>query len=41
MLELISQNLLCAVLAGLLGLYIGYLLGKESCNAVTAPEAHH
>jgi len=32
MLDLISQIPLCAALAGLLGLYIGYLLAKDSCN---------
>ena len=32
MLSLLSQIALCATLAGLIGLYIGYLLAKDSCN---------
>jgi len=41
MLELAKEIPLCLVLAGLLGLYIGYLLGKESCNATEiVPEQH-
>ena len=41
MLELAKQIPLCLVLAGLLGLYIGYLLGKESCNSTEVPAKHH
>ena len=32
MLEVLSNIKFCAILAALLGLYIGYLLAKESCN---------
>jgi hypothetical protein len=32
MLEIASQIGFCLLLAGLLSLYIGYLLGKDSCN---------
>lgn len=39
MLEIASQISLCLAVAGLLGFYIGYLLGKESCNEVS--EAEH
>ena len=42
MLEIASQISLCLLLAGLLGLYIGYLLGKDSCNSVEElTEEHH
>jgi len=42
MLNLLSQIPLCAILAGLLGLYIGYLLAKNSCNELEKlEEAHH
>jgi hypothetical protein len=34
MLNLVSQIPLCALLAGLLGLYIGYLLAKDSCKDI-------
>jgi len=34
MLETASQIGLCLLIAGLLSLYIGYLLGKDSCNKV-------
>ncbi len=33
MLETASQIGLCLLVAGLLSIYIGYLLGKESCNS--------
>jgi hypothetical protein len=32
MLNILSEISLCAVLAGLIGAYIGYLLAKENCN---------
>ena len=41
MLELAKEIPLCLVLAGLLGLYIGYLLGKESCNATEIASEQH
>ncbi len=31
MFELAKEIPLCLTLAGLLGLYLGYLLGKDSC----------
>jgi hypothetical protein len=34
MLNLVSQIPLCALFAGLLGLYIGYLLAKDSCKDI-------
>jgi uncharacterized protein YneF (UPF0154 family) len=39
MLELASQITLCLILAGLLGLLIGYLLAKQNCEKQN--EAHH
>ena len=42
MLQLLSQISLCATLAGLLGLYIGYQLAKRSCGDLEKLEqAHH
>ena len=41
MLELAKEIPLCLVLAGVLGLYIGYLLAKESCNSTEIPAEHH
>ena len=41
MLELAKQIPLCLTLAGLLGLYIGYLLAKESCNSTELPAEQH
>jgi len=40
MLELAKEIPLCLALAGLLGLYIGYLLAKESCNSTELPTEH-
>ena len=40
MLDLLSQIPLCATLAGLIGLYIGYLLAKESCNEIESINNH-
>ena len=36
LLEVLSNIKFCAILAALLGLYIGYLLAKESCNNLKA-----
>ena len=41
MLELIKEIPLCLTIAGLLGLYIGYLLGKDSCNQIEVADSHH
>jgi len=42
MLEIASQIGFCLLLAGLLGLYIGYLLGKDSCNSTEElMQEHH
>ena len=41
MLELAKEIPLCLTLAGLLGLYIGYLLAKESCNSTEIPTQNH
>jgi len=41
MLELASQIPLCIILAGLLGLLIGYFLAKDSCNALEIKEDIH
>ncbi len=43
MLSVISQMPLCALIVGLLGLYIGYLLGKASCDSLKhlEEECHH
>ena len=41
MLELAKEIPLCLTLAGLLGLYIGYLLAKESCNSTEVLSEHH
>jgi len=41
MLELASEIGFCLLLAGLLGLYIGYLLGKDSCNPPQEVTNHH
>jgi len=42
MLSLLSQISICALLAGLLGLYIGYLLAQESCKDLDIiDEIHH
>lgn len=41
MLELIKEIPLCLTVAGLLGLYIGYILGKDSCNKVEITNPHH
>jgi len=40
MLNLLSQIALCAILAGLIGLYIGYLLAKESCEDIKSIDHH-
>ncbi len=39
MLNILSEITLCATLAGLLGLYIGYLLAKKSCGSFEKVEA--
>ncbi len=36
MLEVLSNIKFCAILVALLGLYIGYLLAKESCKNLKA-----
>ena len=41
MLNVLSQIPLCALLAGLLGLYIGYLLAKDSCLDIEKLEEPH
>ncbi len=41
MFELAKDISLCLTLAGIIGLYIGYLLGKESCNSAEDPQPHH
>ncbi len=41
MLEILSQIILCAILTGLLGLYIGYLLAKNSCEKIEKIEQTH
>jgi hypothetical protein len=41
MINLVSQIPLCAILAGVLGLYIGYLLAKDSCNDFESLEHDH
>ena len=41
MLELIKEIPLCLIIAGLLGLYIGYLLGKDSCSQVEVVDIDH
>jgi len=41
MLELASQIPLCIILAGLLGLLIGYFLAKESCETLEVKEDTH
>jgi len=41
MLELASQITLCLILAGLLGLIIGYLLAKENCNKASTHEQNN
>ncbi len=41
MLELLLEIPLCALLAGVLGLYIGYLLAKDSCHTVVDQYSNH
>lgn len=41
MYDLIKEIPICLTLAGLLGLYIGYLLGKESCKEQKVTSSSH
>jgi len=41
MLELASQITLCLILAGILGLIIGFLLAKENCNNLNRADKNH
>ena len=40
MYDLIKEIPICLAIAGLLGLYIGYLLGKESCKENKLVDTH-
>lgn len=40
MYDLIKEIPICLAIAGLLGLYIGYLLGKESCKEKEVATTH-